>query len=132
MIFPISEPVPSKIRSVSPSDFGQKTFEFDDGSTSRLVKYLEPRFTSINVEYNGVEGSLVATLLDFYRNSAKGLKEGFTLPPEFFSRHPSEFFSLIEVVTSNKKWWFTSPPKIETIVVNIYNIKFNLESRGEN
>ena len=131
MAFPITSFPPSKITSLTPTDFGTQTFKFDDGSSSRMVKFITPTFTQISVEYNGVNGALIASLLDFYLNEAKGLKEGFALPSIFFDRHPAEYSGLISNLTTGNLWWFIEPPSIETVVVNLYNLKFKIENRWQ-
>lgn len=130
MVYP-SNPLPSKIRDITPTDYGVKEYPFEDGSTSSRLRSILPIFTQIKVVYLGVDGTFLANLLNFYRNEAEGIKNSFTLPSNFFDRHPSLLFEALSTVTTPEKYWrFESPPKVTTEVVNVYEVEFTLKNVG--
>jgi len=128
MPFP-SYVLPSRIRQISPPDFGVVTYEFEDGSSSRRLQSVLPIFSGLQVNYNGVNGQFVADLMTFYREEAEGLKNSFDLPDNFFDRHPDIILELITLIsTPNQKWRFDSPPKIDSKVVDVYEVSFSLKN----
>lgn len=124
-----SNTLPSRIRQITPPDFGVVKYEFEDGSSSRRLQSVLPIFSGLQVEYNGVDGQFVADLLTFYREEAKGLKNSFALPSNFFDRHPEVIIDLITLIsTPDQKWRFESAPQIDTQVVNVYEVSFSLKN----
>lgn len=124
--------IPSKIEQIDPTDFGVKVYEFDDGTTSRRLRHIQPAKTSIRFKYLGVDSGFVSTLMDFYKETSEGLKKSFDLPDQIFERHPEDFLYVIDAIQDNqKKWRFKSPPNIKTIVVDTYDVTVELENTPE-
>lgn len=128
MSFPTSQ-IPSQIKNVSPTDYNVQIYNYDDGTTARRLRNISPVNTQISLIYEGVDSSFYNQLLEFYRVEAQGKKNVFDLPEEVFSRHPSTFFEIINMLEDpNRKWRFNSVPRVETVVVDVYNITVELKN----
>lgn len=109
--------------------YGLKIVENEIGREIRRFTETTGHNTRLSLRYSGMTSIEVSHLIGFYQ-SVKGTFEAFTLPLTFYL-NPDAYNIALTLLEDTTNWRFESPPKIDTIVSDLYTTEFTLISLKE-
>ncbi len=109
--------------------YGLKIVENEIGREVRRFTETTGHNTRLSLRYSGMTSIEVSQLIGFYQ-SVKGTFEAFTLPLSFYL-NPDDYNIALALLEDTTNWRFESPPRIDTIVSDLYTTEFTLISLKE-
>ena len=109
--------------------YGLKIVENEIGREIRRFTETTGHNTRLSLRYSGMTSIEVSQLIGFYQ-SVKGTFEAFTLPVSFYL-NPDDYNIALAILEDTTNWRFESPPKIDTIISDLYTTEFTLISLKE-
>lgn len=109
--------------------YGLKVVENEVGREVRRFTEVTGHNTRLSVRYSGMTSIEVSELVSFYQ-SVKGTFGSFTLPPAFYL-NPNDYNIALALLDDTTNWRFESPPRIDTVVNDLYTTDFSLISLKE-
>jgi hypothetical protein len=109
--------------------YGLKIVENEIGREIRRFTETTGHNTRLSLRYSGMTSIEVSQLIGFYQ-SVKGTFEAFTLPSSFYL-NPDDYNIALAILGDTTNWRFESPPRIDTIISDLYTTEFTLISLKE-